>query len=118
MKVETQVSRDALLVSFKTRRARVLEFVPSEFPPISAEAGEGNRLAFAADGHSGVHQGTGRLGKWPDSFEMDITAVKCITSVIDIAASSELSNSSVERSEEQNSVKSCQSALSKRQRGR
>lgn len=64
MKVETQVSRDALLVSFKTRRARVLEFVPSEFPPISAEAGEGNRLAFTADGHSGStrEQGVGENG--------------------------------------------------------
>lgn len=105
MKVETQVSRDALLVSFKTRRARV-GIRPFGVSPDFGGGGRRQSFGLHSRWTLRVHQGTGRLGKWPDSFEMDKTAVKCITSVIDIAASSELSNSSIERSEEQNSVKS------------
>lgn len=68
-------------------------------------------MAFIADGHSGVHHGTGRLGKWHGVFGMDKRAAECITFEIYIAALSELSNSSTERSVEQSCEKSRQSAL-------
>lgn len=65
-----------------------------------------------------THQGTGHLGKWPDVFGMVKRVAECIISLIYIATSFKLYNSSTEQSVEQSCVKSCQSAISRHHRGR
>lgn len=70
--VEANIFHNTRLVSFKSHHARALAFqnssIEQRFPRFLGRRERATRLASTADKHSGYHQSTGRLGKWPNIF--------------------------------------------------